>query len=127
MALCALSRARSSRRDPYLRHRRRRIPQKEQPPARPDARPRFTGPPLMDKVRPESQSEHTPVTRCRAEVWAIVLATTPYLASARPAPSPSPPTSPAAAPAFAPIRDPEFAQKESATAVAATAAAGAAP
>jgi hypothetical protein len=41
--------------------RRRRLPQKEQPPARPDARPRFTGPPPMHKVRPESQSEHTPV------------------------------------------------------------------
>jgi glutamate--cysteine ligase len=36
---------------------------------------------------------------CRAAVWAIVLATAPYLASARPAPSP------AAAPAFAPIRN----------------------
>src|ERR1700687_1008077 len=40
--------------------------QKEQPPARPDARPRFTGPPPMDKVRPESQSEHTPVPPVRA-------------------------------------------------------------
>jgi hypothetical protein len=46
--------------------------------------------------------------------------------SARPAPAPSPPTAPAAAPAFAPIRDPEFAKKESATAVDAAAAAGAA-
>ena len=39
-ALCALSRARSSRRDPIADRprRRRRIPQKEQPPARPHAR-----------------------------------------------------------------------------------------
>ena len=44
---------------PYLsRHRRRR---KQQKPARPDARPQFSGPPPMDKVRPENQSEHTPV------------------------------------------------------------------
>src|ERR1019366_3579976 len=63
---------------------------------------------------------------CRAAVWAIVLATAPYLSSARPAPSPSPPTSPAAAPAFAPIRNPEFAKKKSATSVDAAAAAGAA-
>jgi hypothetical protein len=60
----ARSRARSHRRDPVAdrRHRRRRLPQKEQPPARPDARPRFTGPSPRDKVRPESQSEHTPVS-----------------------------------------------------------------
>jgi hypothetical protein len=63
---------------------------------------------------------------CRAVVWAIVLATAPYLSSARPAPSPAPPTSPAAAPAFAPIRNPEFAKKKSATSVDAAAAAGAA-
>jgi hypothetical protein len=55
---------------PYLLdlRRHRRIHQKEQPPARPDARPRFTGPSPMDKVRPESQSEHTPVTQSRA-IW----------------------------------------------------------
>jgi hypothetical protein len=53
---------------PYLLdlRRHRRTHQKEQPPARPDARPRFTGPPPMDKGRPESQSEHTPV---RGGVW----------------------------------------------------------
>ena len=61
----ALTRAR--RRDPLAerpRRRRRRMPQKEhpqkeQPPARPDARLRFSGPP-RDKVRRESQSAHTP-------------------------------------------------------------------
>jgi hypothetical protein len=36
---------------------------------------------------------------CRAEVWAIVSATAPYLSSARPAPPPAPPAAPA--PAFA--------------------------
>ena len=65
-SLCARSRARSSRRDPIADRprRRRRIQQKEQPPARPDARPQFTGPPPMDKVWPETQSEHTPETLC---------------------------------------------------------------
>ena len=41
---------------------------KQQKPARPGARLQFTGPPPMDKVRPENQSEHTPVgpyARCR--------------------------------------------------------------
>ena len=37
-------------------------PQKKKPPARPDGRPRLSGPPPMDKVRPENQSEHTPVS-----------------------------------------------------------------
>src|SRR5260370_6335833 len=57
----------------------------------------------------------------------MVVATSPYLAAARPAPSPSPPTAPAAAPAFRSSGrpDPEFANKKSA--VAAAAAAGAAP
>ncbi len=41
----------------------RRIHQKQQPPAGPDAQPQFSGLPPMGKVRPENQSEHTPVRR----------------------------------------------------------------
>ena len=61
-ALRALSRARARRRDP--------VAPRPKPPAhsaknnnrrRPGARLRFTAPPPMDKVRPENQSEHTPV------------------------------------------------------------------
>ena len=57
---------------------------------------------------------------CRAEVWAIVSATAPYLSSARAAPSPAPPTSPAAA-----QRSPRsgIRKKKSATSVDAAAAA----
>ena len=39
---------------------------KQQPPAWPGARLQFTAPPPMDKVRPENQSEHTPVGPARA-------------------------------------------------------------
>ena len=62
-ALRAMSRARSSRRDavaPRPKPPAQRA-KKQQKPARPGARLQFTGPPPMDKVQPENQSEHTPV------------------------------------------------------------------
>ena len=46
-------------REGIFREMKRQHPQKEHPPARPDARLRFSGPP-RDKVRRESQSAHTP-------------------------------------------------------------------
>ncbi len=62
--LTVSSRAPARRRDPVPERPAPPAPfcEKEQPPARPDARPRFSGPPPMDKVRPENQSGHTPVS-----------------------------------------------------------------
>src|ERR1039457_2453046 len=83
--LAVRSRARSRRTDP--------IPARPPPPpahssnrttaARPDARPRFTGPPPMDKVRPESQSEYTPVTPCPSGREPARGGPTPYLLDLR--------------------------------------------
>ena len=78
---------------PYLSgHRRRRIQQTEKPPARPDARPRFTGPPPMDKVRPESQSEAAVAAQVRGRIAALGPRELAALGEAYPRARPSPPS-----------------------------------
>src|SRR5476649_303723 len=50
--------------------------------------PRFAGPPPMDKVRPENQSEHTPVRPCPSCCEPLLAKLNPRPHSPRPPPHP---------------------------------------